>query len=136
MVMAVLDARCGLALGGNDVYLNVAGGLRITEPAADLAVAAALVSSLYQTPLSSETVVFGEIGLAGEVRQVGQADARLKEAVRLGFERAIVPASRTRRRGAIDGLQMNEIDRLSELVDLLTPAEASPRMAGPQKVFR
>jgi DNA repair protein RadA/Sms len=136
MIMAVLDARCGLALGGNDVYLNVAGGLRITEPAADLAVAAALVSSLYQTPLSSETVVFGEIGLAGEVRQVGQADARLKEAVRLGFERAIVPASRTRKRAKIDGLNMNEIDRLSELVDLLTPAEAPPRMAGPQKVFR
>jgi DNA repair protein RadA/Sms len=136
MIMAVLDARCGLALGGNDVYLNVAGGLRITEPAADLAVAAALVSSLYQTPLSSETVVFGEIGLAGEVRQVGQADARLKEAVRLGFERAIVPASRSRRRAAIDGLTINEIDRLAELVDLLTPAEAPPRHAGPQKVFR
>jgi DNA repair protein RadA/Sms len=136
MIMAVLDARCGLALGGNDVYLNVAGGLRITEPAADLAVAAALVSSLYQTPLSSETVVFGEIGLAGEVRQVGQADARLKEAVRLGFERAIVPASRSRRRASIDGLNMNEIDRLAELVDLLTPVEAPPRHAGPQKVFR
>jgi DNA repair protein RadA/Sms len=136
MLLAVLETRAGLRLGGSDVYLNVAGGLRITEPAADLAVAAALVSSLYQTPLSSETVVFGEIGLAGEVRQVGQADARLKEAVRLGFERAIVPASRTRKRAKIDGLNMNEIDRLSELVDLLTPAEAPPRMAGPQKVFR
>jgi DNA repair protein RadA/Sms len=138
MVMAVLDARCGLAIGGHDVYLNVAGGLRITEPAADLAVAAALVSSLYQTPLPPETVVFGEIGLAGEVRQVGQADARLKEAVRLGFEGGIVPARRVVQKGAArkslsDGLKLTEIDRLAELVDLLAPAEAA--QTG-RKVFR
>ena len=91
MIMAVLDARCGLALAGNDVYLNVAGGLRIGEPAADLAVAAALVSSQTGDPVAADTVVFGEIGLSGEVRQVSQIDARLKEAAKLGFTHAITP---------------------------------------------
>ncbi|MFY7962854.1 MAG: DNA repair protein RadA, partial [Elsteraceae bacterium] len=91
MVIAVLDARCGLGLGGHDVYLNVAGGLKIAEPAADLAVAAALLSSLNQIPVPADAVVFGEIGLAGEIRPVGQSDARVKEAVRLGFGRAIMP---------------------------------------------
>ena len=85
MVLAVLDARCGLALGGHDVYLNVAGGLRIQEPAADLAVAAALISSYAGAPLAATTVLFGEIGLSGEVRPVSQAAARLREASKLGF---------------------------------------------------
>src|ERR687890_114624 len=73
MVLAVLEARCGLAFAGNEVYLNVAGGLRISEPAADLAVAAALVSSLSGRPVPEDMVVFGEIGLSGEVRSVSQA---------------------------------------------------------------
>ena len=85
MVLAVLEARCGVAFGNNDVYLNVAGGLRITEPAADLAVAAALLSSLTGEPVPAECVVFGEIGLSGEVRRVSQPELRLKEAVKLGF---------------------------------------------------
>ncbi len=92
MLLAVLDTRCGLALGGNDVYLNVAGGLRISEPAADLAVAAALLSSYSDIPVAADMVVFGEIGLSGEIRAVGQADARLKEAAKLGFAKALVPA--------------------------------------------
>ena len=92
MVMAVLDTRCGLALGGNDVYLNVAGGLRVSEPAADLAVAAALLSSASDIPVPADMVVFGEIGLSGEVRAVGQAEARLKEAAKLGFAKALAPA--------------------------------------------
>ncbi len=91
MTLAVLEARCGLALGAQDVYLNVAGGLRITEPAADLAVAAAIVSSLTGEPLPHNTVVFGEVGLSGEVRGVGQRQARLKEAAKLGFARALTP---------------------------------------------
>ena len=94
MVLAVLETRCGVAIGGNDVYLNVAGGLRVVEPAADLAVAAALLSSLSGTPLSGRTVVFGEIGLSGEVRPVGQTDHRLREAAKLGFEEAVVPMQR------------------------------------------
>lgn len=92
MVLAVLEARCGLGFGGRDVYLNVAGGLKIGEPAADLAVAAALISSYLDAPLPSDGVAFGEISLSGDVRPVGRADARLKEAAKLGFKRAIAPA--------------------------------------------
>jgi DNA repair protein RadA/Sms len=91
MVLAVLESRCGLSLGARDVYLNVAGGLRITEPAADLAAAAALASSALDQPLPQDCVVFGEISLSGDVRSVGRTDARLKEAAKLGFGRALAP---------------------------------------------
>ena len=91
MVLAVLQAHCGVNLGGHDVYLNVAGGLRIVEPAADLAAAAALVSSLANAPLPADAVYFGEVSLSGAVRPVAQAAARLKEAQKLGFARAVVP---------------------------------------------
>lgn len=94
MILAVLDARCGLGLSGYDVYLNVAGGLRVSEPAADLAVATALISSLAEVPVPPETVVFGEISLSGDVRAVSQTDARLKEAEKLGFCRAIMPKAK------------------------------------------
>ena len=94
MIMAVLEARAGLAFGGHDIYLNVAGGLRISEPAADLAVAAALVSAFTGDPVPADAVVFGEIGLSGEVRAVAQRDLRLKEAAKLGFRQAWVPPAR------------------------------------------
>ena len=81
----MLETRCNLRLSGSDVYLNVAGGLRITEPAADLAIAAALVSAATSRPTDAGTVYFGEVGLSGEVRQVPQADARLKEAQKTRF---------------------------------------------------
>ena len=130
MVLAVLEARCGLALAGRDVYLNVAGGLRVAEPAADLAVAAALVSSLTDSPVPGRTVVFGEIGLSGEIRTVSQMDNRLKEAAKLGFERAIVPKKRRARagenNGAQAGLQQKSIGHLGELLALFdSPAERS-----------
>ena len=92
MVLAVLEARCGFGFGDQDVYLNVAGGLRINEPAADLAAAAALVSSATDMPLPQGCVVFGEISLSGEVRQVSRMESRLKEAAKLGFRRALGPA--------------------------------------------
>jgi DNA repair protein RadA/Sms len=91
MVIAVLEAHCGVRLSTHDVYLNVAGGLRIVEPAADLAVAAALVSSLANAPLPADAVYFGEISLSGVVRPVAQTAARLKEAHKLGFARAVIP---------------------------------------------
>jgi DNA repair protein RadA/Sms len=93
MVLAVLEAHCGIRLSGHDVYLNVAGGLRIQEPAADLAAAAALVSSLANAPLPADAVYFGEVSLSGAVRPVAQAAARLKEAAKLGFARAVMPQS-------------------------------------------
>jgi len=91
MILAVLDTHCGVGLGGYDVYLNVAGGLRIREPAADLAVAAALVSSLVGAPLPAESLLFGEIALSGALRPVAQGEARIKEAAKLGFKTAVVP---------------------------------------------
>ena len=93
MVIAVLEAHCGVRLAQHDIYLNVAGGLRITEPAADLAVAAALVSSRLGIALPAETVYFGEVSLSGAVRPVAHAAARLKEAQKLGFGRATMPAA-------------------------------------------
>jgi len=91
MILAVLEAHCGVRLGTHDVYLNVAGGLRIQEPAADLAAAAALVSSLANAPLPADAVYFGEVSLSGAVRPVRQSGARLKEAAKLGFGRAVIP---------------------------------------------
>jgi DNA repair protein RadA/Sms len=91
MVIAVLEAHAGLKLGQHDVYLNVAGGLRISEPAADVAAAAALVSSLAGAPLPADRVYMGEIGLTGALRPVGQAASRLKEAAKLGFASALAP---------------------------------------------
>ena len=91
MVIAVLEAHCGVRLSTHDVYLNVAGGLRIVEPAADIAVAAALVSSLVNVALPADGVYFGEVSLSGVVRPVAQSAARLKEAQKLGFKRAVVP---------------------------------------------
>jgi DNA repair protein RadA/Sms len=131
MISAVLDARCGLSLGAHDIYLNVAGGLRIVEPAADLAVAAALVSALNETPVPADAVVFGEIALSGDVRPVGHTEARLKEAFKLGFGTAWTPVRRGRAprnsRVAEAGLAMVAIAHLSELVTRLSPQRAPIR---------
>jgi DNA repair protein RadA/Sms len=128
MVLAVLEARCGVAIGANDVYLNIAGGLRIAEPAADLAVAAALLSSLTGEPVPRDTVVFGEIGLSGEVRAVGQTEARLKEAAKLGFGQAILPVRRAARGRAPAGAGLNEAMALRDIghLDALMPLFGDP----------
>ena len=91
MILAVLEARCGIPFTGLDVYLNVAGGMKISEPAADLAVAAALLSAREDAALPANTVVFGEISLSGALRPAPQTENRLKEAQKLGFTAAIVP---------------------------------------------
>ncbi len=122
MLLAVLETRCGLKLAMNDVYLNVAGGLRVSEPAADLAVAAALISAASDVPTDPETVFFGEIGLSGELRAVAQADLRLKEAAKLGFTRAACPkrvAGGAARPAAPAGLRLIEIGHLTDLVGLV-----------------
>lgn len=123
MILAVLEARCGLMFSGSDVYLNMAGGIRITEPAADLAVAAALVSALQGRPVPSEFVFFGEIGLSGEVRAVSQPDQRLKEAAKLGFTKACiaerVSAHKKGAAAASGGISIVEIRHLDEAIDML-----------------
>jgi DNA repair protein RadA/Sms len=114
MVLAVLEAHCGVKLGNHEVYLNVAGGLRIQEPAADLAAAAALVSSLANAPLPADAVYFGEVSLSGAVRPVVQTSARLKEAGKLGFTRAVI--SEGSRAEAEPGLKVTGVGSLTRLV--------------------
>ena len=117
MVLAVLESRCGLGFGTRDVYLNVAGGLRISEPAADLAAAAALASSALDVALPQECVVFGEVSLSGDVRPVSRMESRLKEAAKLGFARALAPSSAAETGGgAVTGVSrlMDAIDRIRE----------------------
>ena len=116
MVLAVLEARCGVRLGAHDVYLNVAGGLRIQEPAADLAAAAALVSSLANAPLPADAVYFGEVSLSGAIRPVPQSAARLKEAQKLGFARAIVPEAVRAEGKSEGGLTLEFVGSLASLV--------------------
>jgi len=123
MVLAVLEARCGLGFGDKDVYLNVAGGLRISEPAADLAAAAALVSSALDRPLPEGMVVFGEISLSGEVRPVNRMESRMKEAKKLGFDAALAPGQ------AAEGdiLRVNSVSRLAEAVQRIDDGALRPQ---------
>jgi DNA repair protein RadA/Sms len=118
MLLAVLEARCGVRLGSHDVYLNVAGGLRLQEPAADLAAAAALISSLTGKPAPEDNVYFGEVSLTGAVRTVGHMDQRLKEAAKLGFARAVVPAAAAEGHRETKDLGLLPISQLDELVAL------------------
>ncbi|MGB3625564.1 MAG: DNA repair protein RadA [Henriciella sp.] len=120
MVLAVLEARCGVSLAGRDVYLSVAGGYRIAEPAGDLAAAAALLTSLADKPVPEKSVFFGEIALSGAIRPVARMEQRLKEAQRLGFERAYVPEGSF---SAIEGLTVTTVARLSDLVELIGPEQ-------------
>ena len=131
MVLAVLEAHCGVKLSGHDVYLNVAGGLRIQEPAADLAAAAALVSSLVNAPLPTDAVYFGEISLSGAVRPVAQTSARLKEAAKLGFGRAVLPESARGDVGGDAGLVLNTVGGLTSLVADIA-ARGTPRGNRPE----
>jgi DNA repair protein RadA/Sms len=109
----VLDARAGVGIGGADVYLNVAGGLKIAEPAADLAAAAALISSFGGEPLPRDCVFFGEISLSGDIRPVPQAELRLKEAAKLGFKSAYIPKG-TKAEGS--GLKLTEVTSVNDLL--------------------
>jgi DNA repair protein RadA/Sms len=116
MLLAVLEARCGVRLGAHDVYLNVAGGLRLNEPAADLAAAAALLSSFAVRPAPDDSVYFGEVSLTGAVRAVSHMGQRLKEAAKLGFARAILPAASLSDDREAEGIALNPVSQLDELV--------------------
>ena len=113
MILAVLEARCGLSFAAVEVYLNVSGGYRLTDPAADLAVAAALVSALSERAVPAEAVVLGEVALSGEVRPVAHAALRMKEAAKLGFDRAWGPSGVH----APDGISLGRFPTLQALVD-------------------
>jgi len=112
LLLAVLEKRVGLELLGDDVFVSVAGGLEVAEPAADLGVAAAIASSFRNRPLPARTAMFGEVGLAGEVRSAGQAAMRVREAAAMGFTRCILPARNAP--AAIDGMELIGVHTLEE----------------------
>ena len=114
MVLAVLEARCGIPFAGLDVYLKRGGGIKLSDPAADLAVAAALVSALADKPLPARSVWLGEVSLAGEIRSVAHAALRLREAAKLGFERGFGPRDVDH---ASAKLQYHEVGQLPILLD-------------------
>lgn len=122
MVLAVLEARCGITLSDSDIFLSVAGGIRINEPAADLAVAAALISSQTGVPVQGNTVLFGEIGLSGEIRTVAQPDIRMKEAAKLGFQHAVIPAlpQKKVKKSNSYPLGVKQIEHLDDLVGMFS----------------
>ncbi|MDW8468471.1 MAG: magnesium chelatase domain-containing protein [Burkholderiales bacterium] len=118
MLLAVLHRHAGIATWEQDVFVNAVGGVRIAEPAADLAVALAVVSSLADRPIPPKVVAFGEVGLAGEVRPAPRGELRLREAAKVGFERAIVPRA-NRPKAKIAGLEVLAVERIDEAVRLL-----------------
>ncbi len=118
LLTAVLERRAGLSLYNQDIYVNVVGGLKINEPAVDLGVIAALISSFYNTPLGTNMIVFGEVGLGGEVRKVSFADKRIKEAIKLGFKRCIIPKGNLLDRDKFD-IKMMEISNVKQLIKMV-----------------
>lgn len=119
LLMAVLEKRLGLQLGDCDAYVNVAGGMRITEPALDLAIVAAILSSYRNISINSNTVVFGEIGLTGEIRAVNMADQRIAEAAKMGFETCILPKPNTVNLRAASGIKLVGIANIQEFMQYL-----------------
>jgi DNA repair protein RadA/Sms len=119
LLAAVLEKKVGMDIVGCDLFVNVAGGLTLDDPAADLATVAALASSFRNRALDARTLVLGEVGLAGEVRAVAQAESRLSEAARLGFRRAIVPAGNARQADAPNGIEVVGVEAVVEALDRL-----------------
>jgi DNA repair protein RadA/Sms len=118
LTVAVLTRRVGLSLGEQDVFVNVVGGIKVGEPAVDLAVAASITSSVRDLPIRADTVLIGEIGLSGELRLVGHMPARLKEAAKLGFKKAVVPVRRKRGEPWPDEIQVLEARSLRQALEL------------------
>ena len=117
LLLAVLEKRMGYHLGTQDVFVNIAGGIRIDEPAVDLAVAIAVVSSFRDAPIDSRTVAIGEVGLGGEIRGVNQIEQRLYEAQKLGFTHAVVPRSNTRDHNFSGSVELMPVERIDEAID-------------------
>jgi DNA repair protein RadA/Sms len=121
LLVAILEKRVGLAMGGQDLYVNVAGGVRLTEPAADLGVALALASSFLDRPVPADTLILGEVGLTGEVRAVSSPEVRLKEGRKLGFSRALLAKRQQEHLGEFPGLELVGVDTLAAAIRSLFP---------------
>jgi len=117
LLIAVMEKRMGLNLAGQDVYVNVVGGLRIEEPALDLGIVSAVTSSFRNRPISPTTVVFGEVGLGGEIRAVGQAETRLKEAAKMGFQRCLLPERNISKLPPIESMELIGVAEVGEALN-------------------
>jgi len=119
MLLAILEKRIGLNLGGQDIFVNIAGGVQVHEPAADLGIAMTIVSSFKEREIPSDTVIIGEVGLGGEVRSVNQIETRLKESQRLGFKKAVVPKDNAKGLDKDMGIELIEVCYLSEAIEII-----------------
>jgi DNA repair protein RadA/Sms len=119
LLAAVMEKKLGMHLMGYDIFMNVAGGVKVVEPAVDVAIVAAVASSFLDKPIADGTVVLGEIGLTGEVRAIGQVDTRLSESRKMGFTRCLVPASNLKRLPEIKGIEITGVKTVSEVVENL-----------------
>ena len=118
-LVAVLAKRVGIELGDQDIFVNVAGGLRVDEPAADLGIVTAMISSFLDRPIDPEMVMFGEVGLAGEVRGVIQPEIRIREAEKMGFTKCILSKSNLEGCRTSHNLKLSGVNSLSDLMDIL-----------------
>ena len=116
LLMAVLERRCGLSLGNCDAYVNIAGGIKMTEPAVDLGIVLALVSGYRDHPIGDKVVAFGEVGLSGEVRAVSQSEQRILEARKLGFEKVILPRANLKSVRQITGIEIVPVDSIQAAI--------------------
>ncbi len=119
LLIAILEKKMGIQLGGHDIFVNVAGGVRIDEPAADLGALLAVASSFLDRPLPAQTLFIGEVGLAGEVRAVGQVEARVREAAKLGFERCVVPETSRRQLPGVPKVEVVGVPSIQQAWDLV-----------------
>ncbi len=119
LLVAVMEKKMGMALMGLDIFMNVAGGVRVDEPAVDLGVVTAVASGFLDVPVSGETVVLGEVGLTGEVRAIGHAEARVAEARKMGFSRCLIPANTLKRMPKTDGIRLIGVQNVSEAAEIL-----------------
>jgi DNA repair protein RadA/Sms len=119
LLLAVLEKRVGLHLMGQDVYVNVVGGLKVDEPSVDMGVIAAVASAFKDMPVSSRTVVMGEVGLGGEVRAIAQAEMRAGEAAKLGFDKCIMPKSNVKKMHKVKGIEIIGVEQVDEALEAL-----------------
>jgi DNA repair protein RadA/Sms len=120
LLLAVLEKRAGLFVSGHDLFVNVVGGIELDEPAIDLGIAAAIASSFRERPVDPETVLFGEVGLAGEIRAIQRAEIRLAEAAKMGFRRCLLPESNAKRISAAPPIELVPVRHLGEVMERLT----------------
>ncbi len=119
LIVAVMEKRLGMNLSGLDIFMNVIGGVKIVEPAVDLAIAAALASSFLDKPIDKKTTLIGEIGLTGEIRAVGHVQARIKEAAKMGFTKCLVPSSTIKQLSKIKGMTIESVSFLKDAMEVL-----------------